>query len=618
MDIGPQRPRVTIGRNADCIIQTNNASVSREHAVVVFQGGAYLVQDPPPGPPTNGTYVNGQRLRPGEVGRLGSGDELRCGNFQIMLYADDVPVSPGGASGPGHRPSAPMAQPEMSWNGGATVPPGYGPPASGGPYGPPPVAGGGISREEYEALVRENIGLKTVEQRQREQIEHLQNQNLDKERVLVDLERRAQAQKNVEELLNEKLAKLKEQLEQQKDQLRALREDLKAAHEHNEDLEFKLNALNNAASARSDSAASNEALVADLKVQINQRDRRLEDLRRELDLAQYALTTEKDNVERLELALRQVNDETSSYERYRQDIQRVIEQHEGTIADLRRAIEDRDRDRERLIAQLDTLSAGSQGEAELRAKVTRLEEALRQRDEELHLMERQLRESERNAGRSLGGPDPAEVEALRRQVAQLEAELAEVGASDGGGGGGDRLREVMQQLNALKRENRDLRMQVDSGGGAAGGGAPSSAGRGADPELQRKIIELEKELDETRQRMRELQRAGGGGAAASGELDDLRRRVKTVYQSINDVVSQWREDMQSMELYIADLQRLIQAYQRIDMNSLNTVDRVRLEGVVEEIDPRVTFEEINTVITKNQNNAGSIKSSLRDLREVLL
>jgi len=586
VDIGPQRNVVTIGRNADCIIQTNNASVSREHAVVMFQNGAYMVQDPPPGPPTNGTYINGQRLRPGEVGRLSQGDELRCGNFSIRLEA-------GGESGAGYEPpSSARSQPSAQ--------PGQRP-----QYAQQQMPADAPSRDEFEALKRENIGLKTVEQRQREQIEQLQNEILDRERSLADMERRTQHHDNVVEGLNDKIAKLREQLELQKEQLRDLRDQLKRRNDENEDLQFKLQRLEEAMNSSTDATANQEATIADLQVQINQRDRKIEDLQRELDLAQFALTTEKDNVERLEMTLEQVNDQTSGFERYRQDMEKVVEQHESTIVDLRRAIDERDREINRLHGELEAASAdGAHAHSELRQRVQKLEKAVQTRDEDIAALEDQLRAAERRAGKSLGGPDE-DVEAMRREIEELKDELEVARAASGQGGG---RRDLVQQINQLKRENRDLRMQVDDGGGGGGGGAGDDA-------LRRKIVELENELEETRDRLRTVQRSG----SSDGELsEELRKRAKEVYQAINDVVSQWRDDMQSMELYVEDLHRLVEAFQRIDMSSLNTVDRVRLEGVIEEIDPKITFEEIESVIDKNQTAAGSIKSSLRDLREVVL
>jgi len=157
-------------------------------------------------------------------------------------------------------------------------------------------------------------------------------------------------------------------------------------------------------------------------------------------------------------------------------------------------------------------------------------------------------------------------------------------------------------------------MALDAGGGAAASGA-SAGGGSPEPELKRRIVELEKEVEDARKRAREAQRApsSGGGADES----QLRQRAKDVYNSINDIVSQWRDDMQTLEGFVADIKRLVLTLAKVDLQGLPTVDRVRLEGVIGEVDPKMTIEEIEMLVGNNQSAAGAIKSSLRDLRDVV-
>jgi len=623
VDIGPQRTRVTIGRNADCVIQTNNASVSREHTVVMYNGdGAVSVVDPPPGSPTNGTYVNGRRKRPGEVAHLADGDELRCGNFAIMFH--DEPVANVGRGGfeppiydppPYEAPSygsppprATFEPPQYGSPGWAEPQPAlYPPPVAPTHYPPPP----GFSPEELESLRRDNLSLQAVEQRQREQIEQLQNAALDKERVVSDQERRLEHHDNVVEGLNDRIAKLKEQVDLQKDQLRGYRDELKLRNDQIEDLDFKLSTLEDARSNNDQASASAVSTIADLKVQINQRDRKIDDLQRELDLAQYAMTSEKDNVERLEMTLSQVNNQIEGFERYRGDMKKVVEQHEATIDDLRHAVDQKERENLRLVEDLRAMEKNAGSGRGQQEELDRLRATLRERDEELRVLDGQLREAERRGAKNLGGGDGAETERLKAQVRELEESLEAAQAS---GGGGDGRREMAKQVNDLKRENRDLRMALDAGGGAAASGA-SAGGGSPEPELKRRIVELEKEVEDARKRAREAQRApsSGGGADES----QLRQRAKDVYNSINDIVSQWRDDMQTLEGFVADIKRLVLTLAKVDLQGLPTVDRVRLEGVIGEVDPKMTIEEIEMLVGNNQSAAGAIKSSLRDLRDVV-
>ena len=54
---------VMIGRNPECAVSTNNASVSRVHAMVTWRDGKLFVSDPPNSRPTNGTKVDGDCRR---------------------------------------------------------------------------------------------------------------------------------------------------------------------------------------------------------------------------------------------------------------------------------------------------------------------------------------------------------------------------------------------------------------------------------------------------------------------------------------------------------------------------------------------------------------------------
>jgi hypothetical protein len=72
-----------VGRNEDSDIFLVDPSVSRNHAIVEFDGDAPLVRDLES---TNGTFVNGERVA---VRRLVSGDVITFGNTQLRLEGRD-------------------------------------------------------------------------------------------------------------------------------------------------------------------------------------------------------------------------------------------------------------------------------------------------------------------------------------------------------------------------------------------------------------------------------------------------------------------------------------------------------------------------------------------------
>jgi len=72
--------QTTLGRVPDCDIQLDDFTVSRQHAVVVRQGSAWLIRDLGS---LNGTYVNGERV---EEAALTQGDDVQIGRFRLVVF----------------------------------------------------------------------------------------------------------------------------------------------------------------------------------------------------------------------------------------------------------------------------------------------------------------------------------------------------------------------------------------------------------------------------------------------------------------------------------------------------------------------------------------------------
>ena len=72
--------QVTVGRVPGNDIQLDDVTVSRQHAVLVRQGAAWLVRDLGS---LNGTYVNSQRVDESVVQH---GDEVQIGRFRLVAF----------------------------------------------------------------------------------------------------------------------------------------------------------------------------------------------------------------------------------------------------------------------------------------------------------------------------------------------------------------------------------------------------------------------------------------------------------------------------------------------------------------------------------------------------
>ena len=73
--------RVTIGRHPDAAIFLDDVTVSRNHAVVLREGGEWVIADEGS---LNGTFVNRRR---GDRAVLSDGDEIQIGKYKLTFLA---------------------------------------------------------------------------------------------------------------------------------------------------------------------------------------------------------------------------------------------------------------------------------------------------------------------------------------------------------------------------------------------------------------------------------------------------------------------------------------------------------------------------------------------------
>lgn len=156
-----------IGRSDDCawVLQCENKLVSRRHAVITFEDGAFFLYDGS----VNGVFHNDavEPIGPGGRVRLSDGDRLRLGEYRLaveLLEADQPP--------PRQVASAPPAEPSPAPAPAATVvpiaearPAPTAPTPDPVPAGPPPAVrtlGLGETRDVFEppaALIPEDWDL---------------------------------------------------------------------------------------------------------------------------------------------------------------------------------------------------------------------------------------------------------------------------------------------------------------------------------------------------------------------------------------------------------------------------------------------------------------------------
>ncbi|HZP73319.1 MAG TPA: FHA domain-containing protein [Gaiellaceae bacterium] len=77
----PAGERTRIGRSPDCDVFLDDVTVSRNHAVLIEEGGQFSVEDQGS---LNGTFVNRRRI---DRAPLREGDELQIGKYRMTFIA---------------------------------------------------------------------------------------------------------------------------------------------------------------------------------------------------------------------------------------------------------------------------------------------------------------------------------------------------------------------------------------------------------------------------------------------------------------------------------------------------------------------------------------------------
>ena len=652
VELNDQNNVLMIGRNADCGIQTNNASVSRVHAMVTWRNGKLFVQDPPNGRPTNGTKVDGMRLEAGEVLELFAGSELLCGNFAIRVAQDDnqgsrvpqmgeqamqIPPAQGkpivytthpqqqqqavqmyqnnprmGHQAPGGRgtyaqdmrgqrgmqpmppqgqpmqaqqmqqqaqpmqaqqmQAQPMQQPQgqpMGQSGAdnarinrGRAPQGYShstPQAPGQQHSAPNAQDAEMAKlQEENGRLRQQIEeLRTGTVSNDDSVRELQNKLEERNQILTDYERRIEFHDTVVTGLKDMIDKLKEQLEHQKEQYQECRRDLVTAQDESESLRLELSTLKETLESKGMATSNAETTIADLKVQLQQKIRLLSDLQRELDLSQFSCKEERENVERLKENIETLNESLEESQRRNRDMKKVVEQHEMMFSELKGNLDDRARE----IRQLqDSLRAkGGADSAALMQEISVVRDALNKKSSECEMLQKQLRNAEESVNASAGSES---------EIANLKSKLAET--------------ESAAALAAAKADS--------------------------------KAKSLQEEIDALKE---ELHQAGQSGASEGGGDSALLELLRGIYEELNDIICQWRSDMQSLEDSISDIQRVFVAYVKIDVKSLQPQERARLENVLKDHDPKVIFEYIGAYLDAGQNALAMTKEKLKTFRNAL-
>lgn len=366
---------VTVGREEGSIIRPRNPSVSRGHARIFQDNGRWSVEDLGS---SNHSYVNDQRI---DRIPIGAGDVLRFGDFRVKVQGV---VSPRGSrprkkaarrsanaddrraaneqreadnqakrearskrrktDGEAKTAAPPVAEKDAE-------------PTPAGPAAAPEVArkqaDSKPAHTEDEAPSPSPPGDDTVKRMEtaEQHASALADALTESESRIEELELRChelelREQRHEEELdgWHDRSKRILAQLEHEKGIRERTREELDEREGQLTELEEKLEGLNAGLAASASSRTESDDQLAELKTKVVQKDRRIDELQRELDLMEYDLRQAREEIEGLQDSFNHDNTEQRRLERELALLREVITEKESVVSQLKVEIETKSRE----------------------------------------------------------------------------------------------------------------------------------------------------------------------------------------------------------------------------------------------------------------------------------
>lgn len=645
----------SIGRHPQCTVTVSQPSVSRKHARLDFDGQTCMVEDLQS---SNGTYVNNQRIT---RSALRNGDALRCGDFQLRYVEEDVgtlqdiprdaaPPAGGGIKMVGSlrssdrnekvRPTMHPGDSEREERRYSAVPRAPVAPVApkppveparpidtGRPIGreaplPPPQVpdesfAGDIDtriermREEiatwkglYEKLKASGGGGEPEAWREEKgrldkRIEDLRGDIEARDRRIGELEAakvRAEEQRDTQA---ERAVRLREQVTAQQGQLEEYRREKVALDVELGEARQRLEEMRSAQQVGSTRESELADEVNNLKREVRQREKALRDIEQRLEVAEYDNASARKQQEELKFALEDDRNKQRLLNEQLDHLRQVLVEKEGMLENTKAEV-----DRWRKRAELAEERAREDGGAQ----AARLADAL-DKEQAGHA------EAARRA------------EALGREVDDLRKQLDE--ATKGAGN----TRKLMEQINELKRENRDLRSTMESAQPVAADAERLKALEARLETAERERHEVErarvraegevKQLKVALDRARDaadrapaptaatpaVSASTGGGA---GMLD----AAVSVYEGLNDLAADLRTNIELSAGMVRDLKPLILAADKLrGGGGASEVDAIR--RTAEDVDAALTMESAEDAMEQAEQAVRSFRTQMRTFRDLL-
>lgn len=672
VEVGQQNPIVMIGRNPDCGVQTNDPSVSRVHAMVTYKDGRLYVQDPPNSRPTNGTKVDGMRLSEGEVLELYASSELVCGKFKIRVVSDNSTndaIPQMGSHAPTAQPYVQQAR-ETSVSAGPVPLSGR----SGGPGAPVPFQGsyngqppqnfpkppGQIPPQQYNGMPPSyNNGAPQGASNFQNAPQPLQPLNMN-----------APMTSGVAQAVN---------MYDQRENTRAKYDPRWGNNAGQDDpngrSSFDLGRSNTEGTSRASFEGTSRVSTFDRNkrpgrgatnyhpgqghasttsapeprpaspkpqaqpvpatpapaaklqpVQLVQNGN-MNDLMRELEELRAQKVTFEEEIKSLKTKLEDADREIADYtqrcdchetvtagfkemiDKLKEQLEHQKEQNKETKKDLLEAQEKNEGLEIELSSLKESLESKGMATSNAETTIADLKVQLSQKTRQLSDAQRELDLAQYN------------IKEERDNVARLEQNLAELNASYVESERHCRdMKKIIEQHEVQygdlrsNLEDRALEIRQLQDALRKQGSGDTAALLNELNQTKDILARRTSECEAVKREFAELQaKAGRGGDADPALMGHL----KEIARNISDGIGQWRGDLQTLENGISDLQRAFVPYVRLDLNSLQGQDRVRIENMLKDYDPKLIFEDIGNALDLSQTCLSEVKGHVQELKTSL-
>ena len=394
----------------------------------------------------------------------------------------------------------------------------------------------------------------------------------------------------------EKQKELREQLAHQAEQISDLRADVNDRDHEIEDLQYHLDGAKRQLTDGEAQADETGARIQDYKAELSQKQRRIDELEKQLDIMSYDLSAAREHLDEVSETSSGAGAEVVAVERKLHHLQEIVTDKEGLIEELKGDVEARDE--EIALLREDVESGGGASLREYTDRIAELESEV---------------EDLRAAGR--GGATAGKLNELKRANRELRhrvEELEEAGDGGGGGGGADarEVRGLRREMESLQEENDLLQQRIakmSRRGGGDGGGDDDDGDAGA-------VNSLKRENRELRRRIRELEDQADDRGRGGGGVDP---RLHDTVQSIGETIADWEKVFDSATYDAAEIKRLVEMLERIDLGGLEPRDRRKLEAVLRDVEPFSTLQELEDKLNDCIDRSRGMKRDIRTARRLL-